>query len=199
MYVCCYMNRILKLISIIVLVHNTSCSIDHQKVNTNKQEVLELRIDSLVSVKNYSRAAKELEIANKIYPNNKKYYYLLGYLQHNHLEKEKEAIFNYKKSINLDTTYLEPIYMLGLLYFNRASSIQTEIESIPSNEVTHQKKLQILKTDFIEKSLVYLNRALEIDPMDLDTYKALREVHYQLGNVTEFNKYNNALNNIQSE
>ncbi len=107
----------------------------------------------------------------------------------------EEAEKNYKKAIELDNEFFDPIYNLGALYVNKAIAITEEANALPLSE---QKKYDVLKVeadDYLSKSLPYLEKADELNPDDTYVLRTLRDIYARLGMHDKLKEMDEKLNN----
>jgi tetratricopeptide (TPR) repeat protein len=93
-------------------------------------------------------------------------------------EKNKLAEADYKKAIELKPDYFDPLFNLGILYYNNGVIIVNKANSIADP----QKYDAAIKTanDEFAKAVTYLEKALGIDPADRTVMTALKNIYYRL-------------------
>jgi tetratricopeptide (TPR) repeat protein len=106
----------------------------------------------------------------------------------------EEAEKNYKKAIELDSEFFDPIYNLGALYVNKAIAITEEANALPLSE---QKKYDVLKEEadeYLSKSIPYLEKADELNPNDTYVLRTLRDIYARLGMLDKLKEMDEKLN-----
>jgi Tfp pilus assembly protein PilF len=87
------------------------------------------------------------------------------------------AIEAYMKSIRLNPEYFEGNYNLGALYVNKAATINEEATKLPLEETVKFDKLKAEADVYLEKALPYLEKAIELQPADINTLFTLKQIY----------------------
>lgn len=144
------------------------------------ENLLRAELQKFLETKQYDKAMGNLNQAIKQDPDNKLFYYIKGFIYHTSLDSIPPAREAYKQSMKRDSNYIEPVYMLGLTYVDEANAISEEMNALGLNEKSKYKKLQAEQKELFGKAQEYFETARDIDPDDLDTLNALKEVYYKL-------------------
>ncbi len=146
----------------------------------NNESLLLLELQKYLDSKQYDKAMVNLEQAMKTDPDNELYPYLQGYIYQTEVKDYVKARESYDKAIAINPDKIESQYMSGLIYVDKANEITEKMNSLSLNEKSKYDKLQKEQQEAFSKALPYFEKAREIDPKDLDTLKALKEVYYKL-------------------
>jgi tetratricopeptide (TPR) repeat protein len=92
-------------------------------------------------------------------------------------EAFSNAIEAYSKSIRLNPEYFEGNYNLGALYVNKAATINDEATKLPLEETVKFDKLKAEADVYLEKALPYLEKAIELQPADINTLFTLKQIY----------------------
>ncbi len=135
-----------------------------------------------------SKAMEKLEQAIEMDSENPSLYFALG-TNHDQKGDKDKAIENYKKAIELKDGYYDALYNLGAVYFNEAAEYTRQMNELDLSEQDKYKELETQMQDNFKLAMPYFDQALEAKPNDYNTAKALKEIHANLGNYDESNKY----------
>jgi tetratricopeptide (TPR) repeat protein len=126
------------------------------------------------------KAMANLETALKMDNTNPSIYFAVGtiYDQVGDIEK---AVAAYENAIKLKPDYFEPYYNLGALYVNQAADILDKANDLPLDAVAQYEEEKAKADKMLEKSLPYLEKALELMPEDVNTMVSLKEIYTRLG------------------
>jgi tetratricopeptide (TPR) repeat protein len=114
-------------------------------------------------------------------PKNKTLKFALGSTYDN-MGKRDSAEKAYKEAIAIDSNYFDAYYNLGAMYYNQGVEIYNKVKDLPiSKEKEYNAGVAKFKASF-KKALPYLEKALEIQPKDLNTLLSLKEVYAKLDN-----------------
>ena len=96
-------------------------------------------------------------------------------------EKFEKAIDYYQQAIDIDSSYVDAVYSIGALYFNRAATLTQEQQKLADKyDKESLKRYNELQKDIFkefEKALPYFKKAESIDPNDVNTLIALKEIY----------------------
>ena len=117
-------------------------------------------------------------------PTNKTLKFALG-ATYDNMGKRDSAELAYKQAIAIDSNYFDAYYNLGAMYYNQGVEIYNKVKDLPiSKEKEYNAGVTKYKAVF-KKSLPYLEKALELQPNDLNTLASLKEVYAKLDNFTK--------------
>jgi hypothetical protein len=98
--------------------------------------------------------------------------------------QRSEAFINaeksYNKALKLKPDYFEAAFNLGALNLNKASDILVKANNLPPDEQAAFEKMKKEADGYLTSSMPYLEKALELDPTDLNTLNALRQIYTRL-------------------
>ncbi len=146
----------------------------------DNKSMLLLELQKYLDTKQYDKAMVNLNQAMEADPTNYLYPYLIGYIYQTDLKDYTKANEYYDKAIAINPDKIEPQYMKGLIYVDQANTITEKMNKLKLNETTKYNQYQKEQKEMFEKALPFFERAREIDPKDVDTMKALKEVYYKL-------------------
>ena len=144
-------------------------------------DLLKLELQAYLDREDFSGAIAKLDEALTKEPNNPLYLYNAGFLYHQKLKNTAKGIEYYQKAIAADEKYVDAIYMLGLVYIDESNKFVEQINALPRNATQKQfDELDKKKNAELQKALSYFERSYKVNPKDLSTLEALREVYYKL-------------------
>lgn len=145
------------------------------------EQFIRLELQEYLDAKDYEKAMKNLDLALQQDPDNKMFYYIKGFIYQTEVKDLDKALEAYAKALEIDPSYMEVLYMSGLVHVDKANAITEKMNKLGLNE---KKKYDALKAEqkaAFEKALPMFEKAHEVNPDDMDTIKALKEVYYKLG------------------
>jgi len=151
-----------------------------EKFPENK-ELTQEKITTLIMMERVDDAKSELESAINNEPTNPLYYYFLGYL-YDFQEDAENAIEQYQKAIELNPEYYEANYNLGVVYYNEARNLLSELNNLPLDEY-RQKESEYVEhaSEHFREALPYFEKAAEIKPdEDIQLLETLEGVYIRL-------------------
>ena len=126
------------------------------------------------------KAFEYLNVAKEKDPENKTYWYVEGVLYDKKMMMD-EALKSYGKATELDPEYYDPLYNMGVIYFNNGVKLQEK-----ANEIMDNAKFAIAKAKADEefaKSVPNFEKALEVAPDDkkkIEAMENLKVLYYRL-------------------
>lgn len=142
------------------------------------QALLTNEINLYLRNEKFDEALGNLTLAIENDPSNASFYYARGTLYNRNGDNDK-AEQDYLKAIELDQSNFDAYYNLGALYFNQGAEYVNKINQIKDNAKYAAEKKNADK--IFEKSLPYLERALELNPDDNSTLQSLKQLYVRLG------------------
>ena len=157
----------------------------------------------------------KLEQAIQKEPDNVSLYSTLGNVYDNlqqneakagNAEKSQEyfdkALKYYNQAIEKDPTYSDAVYSIGALYYNRAAAMTLELNKLADDYSKEGlKKYEGLKekifTEF-DKALPYFQKAEALNPNDLNTLIALKEIYARKDDLKMSNEFKERLDKVQA-
>ncbi len=166
----------------------------------------------------YLRAGKtdvlveKLKTAIEKEPGNKSLYFTLGNVYDQFYQsavtegdKEKEqeyfnkAMEQYDKALEIDADYVDAVYGKGALYYNKAASISKELQDMPVDVPAEKfKAKQDEQLAQFDKALPYFKRAEQMNPNDINTLIALKEIFARKGDFETSQEFKKRLENAQA-
>ncbi len=172
---------------------DTTAALDVLKTG---REIYPENFDLLISETNIflasnetKRALENLEKAIEKDKTNPTIFFAVGtnYDQLGMFEKAEEA---YKNAISLNPDYFEANYNIGALYVNRAAIILEKANDLPLDAVDEYEAEKAKADDLLKKSLPYLEKAIELQPNDVNTLVSLKEIYTRLGMLEKLKEVN---------
>jgi len=122
------------------------------------------------------------------------------------LEKAEEYFNNaldyYKRALEKDPDYFDAIYSIGTLYYNKAASMTEDLKAVSddySEEGTRKfQEIQQKMLDEFDKALPYFKRCEKINPNDINTLIALKEIYARKDQLDVSNEFKERLEMIES-
>ena len=150
-----------------------------EKFPQNKELVQE-KITTLIMMERVDEAKSELETAINNDPTNSLYYYFLGYL-YDFQEDYDNSIEQYKKAIELNPEYYEANYNLGVVYYNKARDIISELNNLSLDEFRKQEEDYSTRAAvYFNDALPYFEKAVEINDEEIQLLETLAGVYIRL-------------------
>jgi tetratricopeptide (TPR) repeat protein len=112
---------------------------------------------------------------------------------------KSEALNSYKKAVAIDENYFKAVYNIGVLYFNEGVELSKEMNNLPMSEQEKYEKLKGERNKVFKEALPHLEKAHQLEPEDLPTMKALKEVYFRLGEMEQYKKLNEAIKTKMGE
>ena len=172
-------------------------------------------INHFLSTNNLDELIGKLEMAIQKEPNNISLYTTLGNVYDNlfqrelnagNEEKAQEYFDHAKKYYNdaliKDPDYFDATYSLGSLYYNKAAFKTTELNALADDfsadglKLYEAKKAEIF--ELFDQALPFFQKAESMNPNDLNTLIALKEIYARKDQVDISTEFNNRLNRVQS-
>lgn len=126
-------------------------------------------------------ADSNMETANKHYEMAKKYY---------------------DKALEIDSSYFDAVYSLGALEYNLAAHYSQQMNLLADDySSAGTKKYEAKKAQMMEqfdKALPYFIRAEKLEPNDLNTLLALREIYARKDQLEFSNKYKEKIEDMET-
>jgi len=138
------------------------------------------------------KAMLNLEKALEIDKTNHTIFFAVGtiYDQLGDFEKAEKAYMN---AIALNPDYFEANYNIGALYVNQAADIQTRINDLPLDAIKEYDEGKAKADELLNNSIPYLEKALELQPGDVNAMVSLKEIYTRLGMTEKLENINKLL------
>ena len=115
---------------------------------------------------------------------NKSLWFALG-ATYDNMGKKANAETAYKKAISLDKNYFDAYYNLGAMHYNAGVEVYNKVKDLPMSKEKEYNAGKAKYTASFNKSLPYLEQALELMPNDVNTLMSLKEVYAKLDNFAK--------------
>jgi len=174
------------------------------------QDLIKAETNMYLAFGEDDKALSQLKIIAELDTANPSVYYAMGTLYNkifNDTTKSKEvkkemlekATVAYEKAIKINPDYFEPFFNLGILYNNVAAEILLKANNLPNEATAEYDKLKLEADSYLTKALPYLEKALEINPTDLDTMMALKQIYVRLKLNDKAKAINEKILNLQKK
>lgn len=131
-----------------------------------------------LELKKYDEAINFYKKAFEIKPDRFDVIYSAGAIYHQ-LERNDESISCYKKAYEIKPDYFDAIYNIGVIYLNNGVDISTQANDLPiSKQKEYDASIKKANAEFKE-SLPYFERAHELNPKDISTMEALKQLYFR--------------------
>lgn len=154
-------------------------------------------IDLLISKINYllvthahEEALSFVERALAVEPNNATLHYVKGTLKMD-LERYEEAEKAFKQALEHNNEYFDVYYNLGAFYFNQGVDLNNEAMNEADMDLGNEKAQKA--DELFKESILYLEKAHELNPTDQSTLLSLKTIYARLGMMDEFKEVNEKL------
>lgn len=130
-------------------------------------------------------------------PDNISLYSTLGKVYDDlYQQKQDQSYFDkaksyYEKAIELDGGYLNAVYNLGALYFNKAASMSKKMNDTADMKLYNELKGKV--DDLFGKALPFFLKAESIDAKDKNTLIALKELYANTDELEKSGEYKKRL------
>lgn len=149
---------------------------------------------------------EKLETAAELEPNNASIFTTLGNVYDQQYQtaldsqnfKKAENLFlkariNYDKALEIEPGDFAATYSTGALYYNKAAAVSQIVNTLAddySKEGTQRYEAKKAEMDeLFNKALPWFEKAEKINPNDLNTMIALKEIHARQNNFEKSNEY----------
>lgn len=140
---------------------------------------------------NYDGAVELMAEGLENEPNNTLFLYNTGYVYHVHKNDPATGLEYYKRTIAVDSTHEDALYMAGLVHVELSNDKSQEMNDLPSSASQSQyDALKVERDELLQQALSYFERAEAVNPEASSTAQSLAEVHYKLGNGDKAVMYN---------
>ncbi len=151
------------------------------KKNPGNKDVMISLINIYLGSGKKDEAEKVLSDAIALDPNNKELHYVVGTIYEGQ-ERYDDAEKAYKKVLEIDPAYSNALLGLGAVYFNKAATLNGQINDLALGDPKEEEYRTQMKENF-EKALPYLEKANELTPNNTEIIGSLRQAYYKVGNM----------------
>ncbi len=116
------------------------------------------------------------------------------------IEKAKSVHGGDKAKLKADPNYFNATYSLGQLYYNKAAALIVKMNAITGFSKEELKQVDALKAEAMvefDKALPYFQEAEQLDPNDMNTLIALREIYARKDDLATSSEFKKRLENVQ--
>lgn len=142
-----------------------------------------------LATKEIEKALKNLKLALQCDRTNPSIFFAVGTL-YDQMGDIPEATSAYENAILLKPDYFEANYNLGALYVNQAADILDKANDLPLEAVKEYDSEKARADEMLNKSIPYLEKALELMPDDVNTMVSLKEIYTRLGMTEKLQSIN---------
>lgn len=156
----------------------------------NSKDLVIDEINELLKAGKATEAITKMEEAIKLDPNNIGLYFALG-TAHDSKGDYDKAMQNYKKCLEIDPNYFDAHYNMAAIYYNQAAEKTRKMSSLGSSKAEQKQyeELEKQSEDLFSKALPFFEKALQVNPNDINTLIALKEIAARQNNYTKVNEY----------
>jgi tetratricopeptide (TPR) repeat protein len=104
-----------------------------------------------------------------------------------------KAVASYKKAIEINPSSFDNYLNLGALYYNTAIEINKKMINLPLDADKEYAELEARRSGLYKDALPYFEKAHELDPTNIPTMQALKEIYAKTGNFEKMNAIKKAL------
>lgn len=152
-----------------------------QEAFPENSDFLKREINVLINDENYDEAERKLTKAIEKENDNPILYYNRAYL-YEQMDRNEDAIENYKQAIEIDPSYFDANFNLAAFYYNRAAEILQRANDMDLKEYQKRgKEIEDEAKSYFERALPYLEKSKELKPDDEKVLGTLQTVYTRLG------------------
>lgn len=162
----------------------------YKKFGNENPLYLQLMINGRIEKQQYEEAAKMLDDAIAVSPNDAQLYNIKGVLFESMKDNDKAREL-YLQAINIDPTLAQAQYNYGRKLCDEAYAINDEAQAnnMPNNE--YQKLREEKLNPLFRQAAEHLEAALASEPQNQDAKTYLRNVYYNLGDEENLKRIEN--------
>jgi tetratricopeptide (TPR) repeat protein len=186
-----------------------------RKTNPDDVSLLFAEINHFLKNNKLDQLIGKLETAIEKEPDNTSLYSTLGNVYDNlyqtelsngNEEKSNEyfdnALSYYKQALDRDPNYVDAVYSIGALYYNRAASMTQELNTLADDYSKEGlKKYEAVKAKIFAEfdlALPYFQKAESLSPNDLNTLIALKEIYARKDDLPLSNEFKTRIDKVQA-
>ncbi len=118
-------------------------------------------------------------------PENPSLYYNRGII-YDQLDSTDLAAENYKKALEVDSTFFDAAYNLGAMYYNKGAEWNNKASTYDLNESVKYKEATSKATELFAKARPALENAHKLDPEDQSTMASLVKIYAIVGDDAKY-------------
>lgn len=172
-------------------------------------------INHFLKINKLDELIEKLKMAIQKEPDNLTLYVTMGSVFDNLYQREfkagnlekadeyfAEALNYYNQTLEKDAKDFDAQYSIGALYYNKAANMTGELNEL-ANDFSKEgmKKYEAKKADIFkefDRALPYFQKAESIDPNNLNTLIALKEIYARKDDLETSNKFKERMETVQS-
>jgi tetratricopeptide (TPR) repeat protein len=113
-----------------------------------------------------------------------------------------KAMENFNKALEINEDNFDAIYSIGTLYYNKAAAMTQDLQKLADDYSKEGiEKYEALKEKIFaefDRALPYFQRCEKLDPNDVNTLIALKEIYARKDNLEVSNEFKKRLETVQS-
>ena len=186
-----------------------------RKLYPDDVALLFAEINHYLKINQLDKLIEKLKSAIEKEPNNISLYSTLGNVYDNLYQKEAgegneekaEEYFNssleyYGKALEKDPKFFDAVYSMGALYYNKAAAMTTKLNEL-ANDYSKEglKKYDAFKLEVFsqfDQALPHFKKAEGLDPNDINTLIALKEIYARKDDLPTSNIFKERLDKVQA-
>lgn len=187
-----------------------------RKLFPDDVSLLFAEINHFLRINKLAELIDKLKVAIEKEPDNVSLYSTLGNVYDNLYQRElkneegseekaeeyfNSALKHYKEAVAIKDDFVDPVYSIGALYYNKAAIMTQELNTYADDYSKEGlKKYESLKAKIFEEfdnALPYFQKAERIQPNDLNTLIALREIYARKDDLEKSNAFKERIDLIQ--
>lgn len=134
-----------------------------------------------------AKAFEYIDMAIKQNPNDAQFYVIRGTLLEEMLRKP-EAQLDYEKATELQPDNFDANYSLGAFYYNTGvDTLKWAEENISVTQIAESDKYDAIAQDYFKKAIPHLEKALELQPENLNVLSTLKTIYYRVKDMEKYN------------
>jgi tetratricopeptide (TPR) repeat protein len=184
-----------------------------QEIDPGNTELLFAEINYYIKKEKFDVLEQKLKMAIEKDPENPSVYSALGNVYMNLSDKAMKendeearqqyfdnAMSYYKQTIELDDQSFDAYYSIGSLYFNQAAEKTKQMQNLGLSKEDQVKytTLEAETAELFEQALPYFKSAEKLDPSDMNTLIALKEIFARQDEFEKSKEFKTRLETVQS-
>ncbi|MBN2520576.1 MAG: tetratricopeptide repeat protein [Bacteroidales bacterium] len=158
------------------------------RAQNDMPDLMEFQIqeaDIYIRQKDFNRAQQKIEQLIQLNPNNPKLYYNLALIFFEKGDYATSAEIC-KKALEYDPNYYEAIYNVGTFYYYEGLKYNAAISDMTVEQYTYDnqgRQFEQLAKSYFEEAKPYFEKAIKLNPDELDAYENLNTINVLLNNL----------------
>ncbi|MCB0661901.1 MAG: hypothetical protein KDC24_04125 [Saprospiraceae bacterium] len=184
-----------------------------RKKYPDNSEILFAEINYFIQQEKFDALEASLKKAIEAEPDNPSVYSALGNVYMNLMQQESEAgnaemakeyeaksISYFEQAIAIDPEMFDAVYSIGSVYFNEGVLLVQKMSKLgmSKEDMAMYDKLDKESKALFEKSLPYFKRSEKMNPNDINTLIALKEIYARNNDLTTSQEFKKRLESVQN-